>query len=162
MRIPIPSLRLALPILIIIVLAAGLVISQVQLSNQRSISGARTSATAAAKTYAVDVASYNYQHLARDFGTVEDHATPSFRKTFKASSSALSKVLKQYHAIATAHIVAVGVESVTSSRAVVLLFVDQTVNNTAQKSGPTKDNSRIKMTLLRSGSQWRIDQVELL
>jgi Mce-associated membrane protein len=157
-----PALRIVVVGLIIAVLAVGLAISQWQLSDQRSLNRARSSAVAAAKTYAIEVASYDYQHLKSDFGAVETHSTPSFRKTFKSSSNALTKVLGQYHATAKATIIAVGVDSITSSRAVVLLFVNQTVTNTAQKSGPTKDNSRIKMTLDRSGSTWLIDQVELL
>lgn len=161
-RIPVPSLRAGLAAVVIVLLAAGLAVSQIQLSNQRSTNSARTSALTAAQTYAVDVASYSYKDLSHDFGAVENNSTPSFRKTFEASSQALTKVLRQYHATATARVIDSGVASVTPDRAVVLLFVDQTVTNTAQKSGSTKDNSRIKMTLIRSGGRWRIDQVELL
>lgn len=153
-------------IVVLAVLVAGLVVSQRQLSDQRSLNRDRLSAMTSAKLYATEVASYDYRHLAHDFGTVELHSTLAFRKTFESSSKALAKVLVQYHATARASVLATGVESLTSSRAVVLLFVNQTVSNTAQKGSPTRDNSRIRMTMVRSGSGsgsgWLIEQVQLL
>jgi hypothetical protein len=51
--------------------------------------------------------------------------------------------------------------SATTSRAVALVFLNQTVDNTIQKNKPTTE-SRVEVTLLRSGGRWLIDQVSLL
>lgn len=161
-KLPHLSPRTVIVSLVIAVLAAGVIVSQWQLSDQRNLTSARDSATAAARAYAVDVASYDYRHLNRDFAAVEQESTPAFRKTFVQSSASLAKVLGQYKAVAKGTVVASGVTSVTTSKAVVVLFVNQTVTNTAQTSGSTPDNSRIQMTLVRPGSKWLISDLKLL
>jgi Mce-associated membrane protein len=161
-KLPHLSLRTAIVSLAIALLAAGVIVSQWQLSDQRDLASARDSATTAARAYAVDVASYDYRHLNRDFAAVEQESTPAFRKTFVQSSASLAKVLGQYKAVAKGSVVASGVTSATTSKVVVVLFVNQTVTNTAQTSGSTPDNSRIQMTLVRPGSKWLISDLTLL
>jgi Mce-associated membrane protein len=157
-----PSIRVAGIGLVIVALGVVVVISQWQLSDQRSLNSERSSATSAARAYATAVSTYDYRHLKQDFSAVEDESTASFRHTFATSSAALTKVLTQYKATADGKVLASGVSSISGDRAVVVLFVNQTVKNTAQKSGSTTDNSRIEMTLVRPGSKWLIDQVKLL
>jgi Mce-associated membrane protein len=161
-RLPRPSLRTGVVTLVVAVLAAGVIVSQWQLADQRDLAGARDSAAAAARVYAVNVASYDYGHLAHDFAVVEQESTPAFRRTFVQSSASLAKVLSQYKATAKGSVVASGVTSATTSQAVVVLFVNQTVTNTAQTGGSTPDNSRIQMTLVRPDSKWLISDLKLL
>jgi len=158
--------RLGLVALVLIVaLAAVVIITEVQLSNsngqlatQRSLDA---SAVTAASRDAHDVATYDYRHLNADFSKVEAESTPSFRRNFVKSSDSLRKVLDQYHATATAHVLTAGVVSDSSGQAVVILFLDQTVSNTAQKQ-PSTDNSRIRVTLRRIGDTWELDGLKLL
>jgi Mce-associated membrane protein len=110
----------------------------------------------------VELASYDYRHLSQDFGAVQKHASPSFAKSFIQSSDALKTVLTKYKATAKAKVIAAGLTSGSTDRAVVLVFLDQTVTNTAQKSGPTTDQSRVSITLTRAHAAWVIDQVRLL
>jgi Mce-associated membrane protein len=147
--------------LVLVLLVAALVITQVQLSNQHSSNADRTTAVAAAKGYAADVATYDYRHLQADFAKVEQESTPAFRRTFVKSSGGLSKVLVQYHATAKAKVLTAGLVSLTASEAVVILFVNQTVSNTAQK-GPSTDDSRVQITLVHSGGRWLLDRLKLL
>lgn len=150
----------AVSLVVIVGLAVALAVSQVQLSDQSSLNADRTSAVAAAKAYSSDVATYSYLHLRRDFGRVESESTASFRRTFIQSSRSLRKVLVQYKAVATAKVLRVGVESISSSNAVVLLFVNQSVKNTAQ--GVSTDTNRIEVTLVRSGNRWLLQNLKLL
>jgi Mce-associated membrane protein len=147
-------------LVVIVVLLAALIVTRVQLNNQDSLNGERNSAITAAKTYADDVATYNYKTLSVNFGRVEDESTPQFRKSFEKSSAALAKVLTQYKATATAVAIDAGVSSISSSQAVVLVFINQTVNNTAQKSAST-DDSRVKVTLQRTGGKWLLAHLTL-
>jgi Mce-associated membrane protein len=147
--------------LVLALLVAALVVTQWQLADQRSLNNERSSALSAARTYAADVAGYDYRHLHQDFARVEQEATPSFRRSFIKSSNGLSKVLVQYHATASAKVIAAGLASVSSTQAVVVLFVNQSVSNTAQKGGPTTDDSRITLTLDRSGGRWLISDLKL-
>jgi Mce-associated membrane protein len=148
--------------LVLVLLVTGLIITQLQLSSQHALNSDRTSALAAARIGASDVATYSYSHLHRDFAKVEGESTPAFRRSFIQSSGGLTKVLTQYKATATAKVLASGISSISSSKAVAILFVNQTVENTAQKGGPTTDDSRIEITLVRSGGRWLIDRLKLL
>ncbi|HEY6474202.1 MAG TPA: hypothetical protein VIY26_15010 [Acidimicrobiales bacterium] len=148
-------------LVVIVALAVALVISRVQLSNQSTTDGDRASALAAARKDAVDVATYSYRHLQRDFGRVEGESTPSFRRSFIRSSDNLAKVLVQYKATASAKVLKSAVESISGSNAVVLLFVNQSVANTTQQ-GVNTDDSRIEVTLVRSGDRWLLGNLKLL
>jgi Mce-associated membrane protein len=147
--------------LVVVLLVVALVVTQWQLADQRSLNNERASALSDARTYAANVAGYDYRHLQQDFARVEHEATPSFRRSFIKSSQGLSKVLVQYHATASAKVISAGLVTLTSSRAVVLLFVNQSVTNTAQKGGPTIDDSRITLTLALSGGRWLISDLKL-
>jgi Mce-associated membrane protein len=152
-----------------IVVAALLVIELVmllsarsQVSNLKALDHAQATALAAASQYAAEVASYDYHHLNQDFALVESNSTASFRTQFSNSSAALRPILTQYHAVAKAKVVAAGLESATTNRAVASVFINQTVSNTTQKSGPTTDQSRLELTLVRQHGKWLIENLKLL
>jgi Mce-associated membrane protein len=152
----------AAAILVIAVLAAALVVTQLQLGRQNTLNGDRASAMSAARTYAVELGSYNYQHLSQDFDVVKSHSTPSFRASFTQSSDALGSLLSKYHATATATAISAGVFSASGNEAVVLVFLNQQVTNTAKAGGASSDHSRVEITLINSGGRWLIDKVRLL
>jgi Mce-associated membrane protein len=152
----------AVAVAIMVVELIALLSARDHVQSLKATEAARTSALGAARTYAVDVASYDYRQLDSDFGTVEDNSTASFRAQFVASAAALKPVLTQYHAVAKARVLAAGLESASADKAVAAVFIDQTVTNTAQKSGPSTDQSRLQITLVRQHGRWLIDQLQLL
>jgi Mce-associated membrane protein len=147
---------------VILVELVLLVSARNQVSSLKALKGAQTSALAAARQYATAVASYDYRHLDQDFSSVEANSTPAFRTQFQNSSAALKPVLTQYDAVAKAKVVAAGLESITTNRAVAAVFINQTVTNTTQKSGATTDQSRLELTLVREHGKWLIDNLKLL
>jgi Mce-associated membrane protein len=151
----------AVSLVVIVGLAVALIVSQVQLSNQNSLNADRTSAVAAAKGFAHDVATYSYRHLHRDFGRVEGESTPSFRRDFIRSSDSLSKVLVQYKATASAKVLEAGVSSIDSGNAVVLLFVNQSVANSTRQ-GVSTDASRIEVTMVRGDGRWLLKDLKVV
>jgi Mce-associated membrane protein len=58
-------------------------------------------------------------------------------------------------------VVSAGVVSASTSRAVVLVFLDQKIANSTQTK-PTTDRSQVEITLATSGGRWLIDKVTLL
>ncbi len=148
--------------LLIVALAVGLVLTTLSLRQSRALDEARGSALQAGKDSAVALASYDYRSLDKDFGAVTSRSTPGFRDSFTQTSAALQKVLQQYNATAKSTIVAAGVTSATTDRAVVLVFLNQVATNTNQKAGPTTDQSRVEITLVRPDGTWLIDAVKLL
>jgi Mce-associated membrane protein len=145
----------------LVVAVALLALTQVSSNSERSAAVSGTSAIAAAKIYAVDLATYNYKHLNQNFGKVLGESTPMFKQSFNQTSKNLKTLLVRYHASATAKVVAAGIVSATSSRAVALVDLNQTVVNNVQKGKPTT-GSRVEITLLRSGGRWLIDEVTFL
>ena len=117
---------------LIVALVVGLALSLSALANQNALASSRSSALSAARTYTVELASYNYRDLDRDFSTVAANSTPSFRRTFAESSDALKSTLSRYKATAAAKVVSAGVVSASTSRAVVLVFLDQNIANSTQ------------------------------
>ena len=133
-----------------------------ELRRANAVDSASAGALAAARVYTVQLASYDYRHLDQDFNTVKQNSSTSFRASFTQSSGALASILAKYKATASAKVVAAGVVSASSSRVVVLAFLQQTVTNSTQKSGPQTDQSRVQMTLVHAHGRWLIDQVQLL
>jgi Mce-associated membrane protein len=142
-------------------MVAVVVWGALQLSSDDSLAAARTSALAAARFDANALVTYQYQHLDHDWAVVKAHATPTFWRSFSQSSAGLAAALRQYHAASTGQVLAVGLASATTDRAVVLAFVDQRVTSTASKT-PTVDESRVELTLVRQSGRWLIQRVELV
>jgi Mce-associated membrane protein len=146
---------------VIVALSVALALSLSSLGDQDALGNSRASALAAARTDAVQLASYNYRSLGRDFGAVVANSTPSFRRRFTESSDALKSTLTKYKATADASVLSAGLVSATTSRAVALVLLDQKIANSKQAT-PTTDRSQVEITLVSSGGRWLIDQVTLL
>ncbi|MDQ2728141.1 MAG: hypothetical protein M3Y91_09840, partial [Actinomycetota bacterium] len=132
--------------------------------NQSNLEGLRSSALTSAKSDGVLLSSYDYRNLTgpgSTFGQVLKNATPAFRKNFQSTSGTLDKLLTQYNATATGKVISAGVASFSSTRAVVLLFIDQTVNNSVQKSASATQPLRTQVTLLRQNGTWLIDDLQV-
>lgn len=154
-----PALVIAV---VIITLAAGLGVTIFKLRDQESLNSLRSSALSAAATDATYASSYNYHDLTgpgSPWSKLESNATARFRKDFISTSGGLSKLLTQYNATASGKVTAVGLSSITKSRAVALVFVDQTVTNTVQKPGTATQPLRVQLTLLREDGRWLIDNL---
>jgi Mce-associated membrane protein len=146
---------------LVVAMAGGLIVTWSSLRDHQADDRARTEALAAARSYAVDLASYDYHNLDRQFSVVLAHATPAFAKSFTQTSFQLRSLLTKYSATAKATVLAAGLESASTSRAVAVVFLNQTVTNTTQKPGTTTVHTRLQMTLVHTSGQWSIDRVDL-
>ncbi len=167
-RRPSPLVLLGSAVALIVV--AALILSLVEWSTQdgkahhlQNLEGLRASATKAAGSYAVAFGSYNYRNLrgpSAPWTVIEDHATARFRSDYQKTSSALEPTIVSYKATAQATVPESAVSTVSASKAVVLLVLDQTITNSTQKSGPQSQSFIVVMTLLRQKGQWLIDNVQ--
>jgi Mce-associated membrane protein len=120
---------------------------------------ARVSAVRAASESTVALLSYKPDSVDKDLNAARDRLTGTFRDAY---TSLIHDVVipgakqKQISAIAT--VPAAGAVSATENRAVVLLFVDQTVN--VGNDPPTDTASAVRVTLDRQGDRWLISQFE--
>ena len=119
------------------------------------------SALAAAKQYAVDFSSYDYANLDHDIQLVESHLTPDFRAKYEQIAAPLRTLAPKYKSRETATVQSAGIQSLSRSTAVVLLFLDQTVTST-QVTTPRIDRNRVVMTLQRQpDGRWLISDMTL-
>lgn len=149
------------------IVVAALVLSLIEwrgdhnkLQTQTSL---RASATKAADTYGIDFGSYDYHNLhgaTAPWTVIEQNATARFRTDYQKTSSALEPTILQYKAAAKATVPISAVSSISSSKAVVLLQLSQTITNSTQKSGPQSQQFIVVMTLLHQKGKWLVDNVQ--
>jgi hypothetical protein len=116
---------------------------------------AAVAAVAAAKAFAVDFGSYDYQHLDTEFHEVAARMTPDFANSYLQTSTKLKPTFVQYKTQVTARIQGYGVTSATASDAVVVVFLDQTVR-TSQSSTPRVDRNRLEIHLVNTDGTWLV------
>ncbi len=163
-----PGLLTRVGVALAVLVVAALVLSVVEwigassrYSSQQSL---RTSALQAASKYGVYLSSYNYKNLngpGSPWAEVDAHSTPSFRKDFDSTKSNLSSLVTDYKATASGKVVAAGLSSVSSRQAVALLFIDQTVTNTAQKPGTSTQPLRVELVMIRQNGKWLINKLQV-
>jgi Mce-associated membrane protein len=142
-------------------LIAALLWTTVKLHNADAVTDARATALAAAKTFSIELATYDYHTLDRDFGAVIDHSTGTFKSDFTKASKDLQPLITKYQATSTGRVAAAGVQDASADNAVVVLFVDQTVKNSTATT-PRVDRNRLRVTLVHSGNGWLASKVEIL
>ena len=106
---------------------------------------------------AEDLATYDYRDLGGNFRHVAARATDRFAGQLRALTEELGPQLQQTRAIATATARSAGVVRADTGKAVVAVFVDQTVTNTGSPE-PKIERSRMELTLVKLDGAWRLDQ----
>lgn len=158
------SITTLVNIVVIAILAGALAFTLVHFNDQPSDASQRVSVLNAAATYGAELSTYNYKNLngpGSSWAQVEANATPTFRKDFAKTSGDLTKLLNQYNATAVGHVINAGVQTMNSSRATVLLFIDQDVTNTVQKPNSVTQPLRVLITLVRQNGKWLIDNLQV-
>jgi Mce-associated membrane protein len=145
---------------------AGLVVGGVRThglasTNDRldhSLSSFDLGAVTAARGYAIQFATYQYADLDADFAATEAHSVDPFLSQYRSETAQLQATLVKAKASSSATIVSAGLVSITSTSAVVDLFLNQTITN---DKGSHVDAQRVEMTLVRRDSHWLISNVVL-
>jgi Mce-associated membrane protein len=130
---------------------------QERVSSLEAQALAAEEARQAATVFAADLATYDYRDLGGNFRHVAERATPHFAGQLRQLTEELGPELQQTRAVATATVRSVGVVRASTTKAVVAVFVDQTVTNTRTPE-PRVERSRMELTLVKQGEVWRLDQ----
>lgn len=128
--------------------------------QQRQLNEARDEAQRAAVSYAQVLTSIDSAKVDDNFKQVLDGATGEFKDMYSQSSVELRQLLVENKATAHGVVIESAVQSASKDKAVVLLFVDQSVSNT-KLPDPRIDRSRMKMTMEKVDGAWRASKVEL-
>jgi Mce-associated membrane protein len=149
---------------VVLLVLSGAVTAWLRISDlqeQVAVLEAQTLASEEARHTAIllaeDLATYDYRDLGGNFRHVSAAATPRFAAQLRQLTDELGPELQQTRAVAEATARSAGVVSADLGKAVVAVFVDQTVTNT-KSTQPRVERSRMELTLLRQGGVWRLDQ----
>ena len=126
------------------------------------IDALRASALKAATTVATSFGTYDYQTLGADFARTRAYLTPGFASDFSKITASLGALITQDKGQVVGTVLGTGLESLTGTTAVVLVFLDQKVT-TAQSSTPRLDHNRVELTLaLQPDKTWLVSKLALL
>jgi Mce-associated membrane protein len=127
-------------------------------NSAATLDAARAAATEAANTFALDFGTYDYQHLDTEFQEVAQKMTPDFAKSYLQTSDKLKRTFEQYKTQVTAEIQDWGVMSASTSKATVIVFLDQTVL-TSQSTTPRIDRNRLEIQLVHTDGKWLVSKL---
>ncbi len=131
-----------------------------QVFSEHRLNRAAEDAQRTAVSYAEVLTSIDSDKVDENFRDVLDGATGEFKDMYSQSSGELRQLLIENKASARGVVIESAVQSISTDKAVVLLFVDQSVSNT-KLPDPRIDRSRMKMTLEKVDGRWRAAKVEL-
>ncbi|WP_202288752.1 DUF3329 domain-containing protein [Mycobacterium intracellulare] len=152
--------RSILPLLLVASLAVSGFLGWRQWQDHR-VRLAGEQAQQAAISYAQVLTSIDSNKVDENFRQVLDGATGEFKDMYTQSSVKLRQLLIDNKATAHGVVVDSAIQSESMNKVVVLVFIDQTVTNTAAPD-PRIDRSRIKMTMEKVDGRWRASKVQLL
>ena len=131
-----------------------------QLWQEHRVELASHDAQQAAVAYAQVLTSIDSTKVDQNFADVLDGATGKFKDMYSRSSAQLRQLLVDNKASAHGVVIESAVQSASPEKVVVLMFVDQTVANSAAPD-PRIDRSRVKMTMEKVDGRWRASKVEI-
>ena len=148
----------------LVVATAGAALAAVgahRLSDKAALANARASALAAGRQIAVDVASYDYREIDKDFTRVSSEATGKFLSDFSTQSAGVRDAIVSVKAVSQAQIASAGVVNASTDSAQVVVALNRTVTN-AQAPKGTNSAFGIQMFLVKRHGRWLASQVNPL
>ena len=163
-------------VLALLVLAAAVVVAwlarDVGASAAAITSAASTEATAvsaearaelreAAAEAATRVYSYSWETLADDKADARALLTADMLAQYDRTMAGVATSSRRDRTVVSAEVVDTAVVSASSSYARVLVFVNQSTDGD-DLEGPTLDLDRVLVTLVRTGGQWKVSELDAL
>ncbi|OYD66747.1 mce associated protein mas1a [Rhodococcus sp. OK302] len=153
-----PRRRSFVTAVLAIALVGALAALAFQMFSARTESSLRSEALDTAREYSIIMSSFDYQNLDANKDKIASMSTADFAGTYKTMVDSLRDVVAGGQGQATATATNVGIESVDSNSATVLVFVDQEAKNIATPQGNSQ-KYRMVLSLVRSNDQWLVDNV---
>jgi Mce-associated membrane protein len=108
----------------------------------------------------VAVLSYSPDTLEHDFSAAEAHLTGEFLTYYRQfTSQVVTPAVRDKHITQTATVVRAGVESLTSQKAAILVFVNQTTTS-QEKPSPATTASSVRVGLAKVNGAWLIERLD--
>jgi Mce-associated membrane protein len=128
-------------------------------SSIRDLDAARSQSVAAARDSAIAVLTFRFDTVDSDVAATREKLTGKFLTSYtQQTQDERIPSAKLRHEVATATVSGAAPESVTPNKAVVLLFVDQTVK--VGDSAPVASEYDVQVTLDKVGERWLISDFD--
>jgi Mce-associated membrane protein len=121
---------------------------------------AATQALDAAQAFMRGLTTIDENRIDQNFTDVTNGATGEFKNMYTAASAELRRALIENHAAAQGTVIDAAVQSATVDKVEVILFVDQSVRNSAFPA-PQLDRSRVTITMQHVDGRWLASKVDL-
>jgi Mce-associated membrane protein len=153
---------LAVALVSLAVAAGALLLGQ---RAAQDVDDTRASALAAARERTEVLTSYDHRSLDEDVAAVLATATGEFEAEYRKTIDGLRPTLASTKAVATAEVVAAGIERAEvegegPERAVVVVAVDQVIETAG--AAPRTERNRLRMELVRPDGTWLVERVQRL
>ena len=148
----------ALAVLLAATLTVGGTLGRMAWGNHRDEQGRAAAASAASKAAAL-VLSYDYRRLEQDFAAARTTLTPDFATKFDATTKVVGDQAVKTKATVKADVREVSVSNSSADVVTVLLFVNQTTTSAVTQGKPRVDMNRARLTMVRSGDGWRVQEI---
>ncbi len=129
------------------------------LYQQSELHRLQTQAVTTTRDYLVAMASFDYRNLEANKVKITAASTPDFAKKYDEMVGALRDIVVTGKGVATATADHVAVQQLDEHSATVIGYVDQQVTNVTVPKG-NQQRYRMVVTLVRTGDDWAVDNVE--
>jgi len=131
-------------------------------SKTQHVDSLRDSVLSTARTVGVSFGTYSYKTLDADFARTRAYLTPAFAADFGKVTEPVGKLITQAKGQTVGTVPDVGIESITTSTAVVLVFLDQKVTS-ADSTTSRLDHNRLRLTLTHQpNGKWLVSKLTLV
>lgn len=131
-----------------------------KLKQQDDAAAAGRAALDIARTYAVTLTSVDNATIDSNFTQVLNGATGEFKDMYSQSAAQLRQLLIDNKAVSHGTVVDAAVKSATPTKVEVLIFVDQSISNSANPQ-PRIDRSRVAITMEKIDNRWLASKVDI-
>jgi Mce-associated membrane protein len=155
----------ALLVLVAVALAFRGVLDHLGLRRLQDSERAAVSALATARSYAVDLLSYDYRTIDRDLARARGHATGPLADQYRRLAERLAPDARRRQTVQQATVVAAGVESATPDKVQVLVFVNLITTRTGPGQTVPRQQvtrSRARLVLVTQGDGWQVSGLSSL
>jgi len=120
------------------------------------LDAARTQAIESARRTAIDINSYDYRTIDRQFDVVQGEITGAVLENFRKTKDSVRNGFVNSKISSTAQVLAVGTVSATEHDSTVLVWLTVT---TTTDGKPAVQHAPLRLHLLRQNSSWLVDQI---
>ncbi|MCC5581376.1 hypothetical protein IMZ11_37815 [Microtetraspora sp. AC03309] len=148
-----------------VVLAAAVALLYADLRRIQDGVAAGREAMTAARSYAVDMLSYDYRTMGADLARAGSHTTGALAVRYARLAETLPPVARQRQEVRQAVVAAAAVESATPEEARILVFLN-TVTSSREPGGnqpkQVVDQNRARLVMTRENGRWLVSDLSTL